>query len=122
MATAVKKEVKEAAKLLASYTKLYAEKEQANAAHKAKVAPLDEKMEKLKGELETWAKNNKELFGTKKTMELEAGTFGHKLGTKAVAFPLEAKDEKSGIKDKYCAAVQRLMPTAIVLGVDSKRE
>ena len=126
MATAVNKEVKQASKLLANYTKLYNEKAALDEAHNAKVAPLDEKMKGLKTQLEQWAKTHKAEFGTKKTMELEAGTFGHKAGTKCIAFPLESTDEEKDpkaptLKERYVAFVEKFFPDAIKKDVDSKK-
>lgn len=110
--------IKKAAKLLDRYAELYQLKAEVTDAYKHSVAPLDEEMQDLKSKLEDWADTNRAEFGDKKTMNLEAGTIGYKLGTKAVTFPIDAPAD---IKEKYFAIVKGELPTAIVESVDSKK-
>ena len=110
--------IKKAAKLLDRYAELHQTKLEAADAYKHSVAPLDAEMQELKNKLQDWADDNRTEFGDKKTMNLEAGTIGYKLGMKAVAFPIDAPAD---IKDKYFAIVSQELPTAIVESVDSKK-
>lgn len=109
---------KKASKLLDRYAELAELKAQAHDAYKHAVAPLEDEMTTLKGKLEVWADENPEAFGGKKSLALEAGSFGWKLGLKAVKFPLDGPED---IKDRYFAAVKKELPSAIVESVDSKK-
>ncbi len=109
---------KKASKLLERYAELYQQKMEIDDAAKEAKAPLDAELAEVKAKLEGWANTNPAAFGGKKTMTLEGGTFGFKLGTKAVSFPLDARDD---IKEVYLHIVRIELPMAIVESVDSKK-
>lgn len=118
MATATAKpKTTQASKLLDQYAELYQQKLEVMDAAKMSIAPLDEKLAVLKGKLEDWSNNNVDAFEGKKTLVLDGGTFGHKLGTKAVSFPLEGPAD---VKEKYLAIVKAELPGAIVESVNAK--
>lgn len=110
--------INKAGALLVRYAELADAKAQATDAYKQAVAPLDAEMQELKTELEVWSEKNRAAFGDKKSLKLDAGTFGYKLGLAAVTFPLDAPDD---IKDKYLKVVAQELPTAIVESVDSRK-
>ena len=118
MATAAAKpNTTQASKWLDQYAELYQQKLEVMDAAKLAVAPLDDKLAMLKSKLEDWSGNNPAAFEGKKTLTLDGGTFGHKLGTKAIAFPLEGPAD---VKDKYLGIVKAELPAAIVETVNSK--
>jgi hypothetical protein len=117
-AVATKPQTKKASQLLERYAELYQEKQQIDDAAKEAKAPIDAELAEVKAKLEGWANTNPAAFGGKKTMTLDGGTFGFKLGTKAVSFPLEGPAD---IKDAYLKIVKAELPTAILESVDSKK-
>ena len=119
MATiAANPKTRKASELLDRYAELYQEKLHIEESAKQAKAPLEEELTELKGKLEKWSLKNADLFGGKKTMALDGGTFGHKLNAKAVSFHIDSPDD---IRDKYFAIVKAELPTAIVESVDSKK-
>ncbi len=118
MATIVRNPpIAKAGKLLDRYAELYQLKAEALDACKHAIAPLDAEMAELKNELEAWSEKNKAAFGDKKSLNLDGGAFGYKLGVKAVSFPL---DGPADLKEKYLKVVAQELPTAIVESVDAK--
>lgn len=118
MATAAAKpKTTQASKWLDRYAELYQQKLEWMDAVKVTIVPLDAELAELKGKLEDWSNNHPDAFEGKKTLTLEGGTFGFKLGNKAVAFPL---DGPADLKDKYLKIVKAELPDAIVESVDSK--
>ncbi|MDJ0363594.1 host-nuclease inhibitor Gam family protein [Hymenobacter sp. H14-R3] len=109
---------KKASKLLERYADLHQRQLEIDDAAKEAKAPLDAELADVKAKLEGWANTNPAAFGGKKTMTLEGGTFGFKLGTKAVSFPLDGPAE---IKDAYLKIVKTEMSAAILESVDSKK-
>jgi multidrug efflux pump subunit AcrA (membrane-fusion protein) len=121
-------QIKKAGELLLEYSKVYQQKATLVESHQAAVAPLDAQLTLLKAKLEDHSRKCNSIFGGAKTMKLEGGTFGFKLGTKSVAFPLgnlsatteEAKAEADALRAKYLKIVKAELPEAIVESVDSK--
>lgn len=118
MATAATKpKTTQASKWLDRYTELYQQKLEVMDAAKSTIAPLDAELVELKNKLEDWSDKNQDAFQGNKTLMLEGGTFGFKLGNKAISFPL---DGPADVKEKYLKIVKAELPEAIVESVDSK--
>jgi hypothetical protein len=117
---AEKPKTTKAIKLLASYAEVTEKKSKLTDKYKDDCTPLDEKLAALKGKLdaEFTILAAAGALGNKKSLLLDAGTIGVRLGAKAIAFPLDGPED---IQIKYQALVKRLVPSALTEVVDSKK-
>ncbi|WP_188556451.1 host-nuclease inhibitor Gam family protein [Hymenobacter glacieicola] len=106
-----------AEKQMDRYAELAAQLVEAKDAYEATIKPLTDEMADLKVKLNKWATDNPEEFKGQKTLKMEGGVLGFKLGAKAISFPLDAPAD---IQKKYLGIVKKGLPEAITESVDAR--